>query len=248
MSRVKNNTTNTNSGHLTKFKEFLASEECFQCPTRDIALFANMQPEDLIEMHSPIRYEEIDKGELLYAHDQQAAFLYTLHDGVVKLEQSLPTGEKRIVRLLRRGDLAGIEAVTASDYQHDAIAMTKISVCKIPAGLVLESSRKSQELHSNLLNKWQQALTTSDTWLTKLSTGPSRYRVIRLLIWLAEHSPDQEFYMPGREDIGYMLALTTETVSRTVASLRRDGDVELVGSDRACADVAKLKKIVKERA
>ena len=52
--------------------------------------------------------------------------------------------------------------------------------------------------------------------------------------------------MPGREDIGNMLALTTETVSRTVASLRRDGDVELVGSDRACADVAKLKKIVKE--
>lgn len=247
MSHVNNNTTNTNPDHL-KFKEFLASEECSLCPTRYIALFANMKPEDLLEMHSPIRYEEIDKGEWLYAHEQQAAFLYTLHDGVVKLEQSLPTGEKRIVRLLRRGDLAGIEAVTASDYQHDAIAMTKISVCKIPAGLVLDSSRKSQELHTNLLNKWQQALTTSDTWLTKLSTGPSRYRVIRLLIWLAENSPDQEFYMPGREDIGNMLALTTETVSRTVASLRRDGDVELAGSDRACANVAKLKKIVKESA
>ena len=52
--------------------------------------------------------------------------------------------------------------------------------------------------------------------------------------------------MPGREDIGNMLSLTTETVSRTIAGLRRDGDIELLGSDRARADAAKLKKIVKE--
>ncbi len=229
-------------------KEFLASEECALCPTREIALFANLKPEDLLQMHSPIQYKVLEKGETLYTHDEKADYIYTLHDGVLKLEQYLPSGEQRIVRLLRRGDLAGIEAVTATNYQHDAIALTKISVCKIPSNLVLDLSHKSPELHANLLNKWQLALTTSDTWLTKLSTGPSRYRVVRLLIWLSENSLDEEFYMPGREDMGNILSLTTETVSRAIAGLRRDGVLELRGSNSARADISKLKKIVREPA
>jgi len=229
-------------------KEFLAFEECNLCPTREIALFANVKTEDLLRMHSPIQYVVIEKGSKLYEIDEQADYIYTLHDGVVKLVQYLPTGEQRIVRLMRKGDLAGIEAVTAAEYQHDAIAMTKVSLCKIPADIVLDLSQSSPELHANLLNKWQDALTTSDTWLTKLATGPSRYRVVRLLIWLSENCSDEEFFMPGREDIGNMLSLTTETVSRTIAGLRRDGDIELLGADRARADVAKLKIIVKESA
>ena len=229
-------------------KEFLAYEECRLCPTREIALFADIKPEDLIEMHAPIQYRVFEKGEKLYEIDEKADFIYTLHDGVLKLEQHLPTGEQRIVRLLRRGDLAGIEAVTAAEYQHNAIAITTLSVCKIPAELVLDFSIKSPELHANLLEKWQQALTTSDTWLTRLSTGPSRYRVVRLLIWLSENSPDEPFYMPGREDMGHILSLTTETVSRSIAELRRDGDIELRGPNRASVDVTGLKKIVKEPA
>lgn len=229
-------------------QEFLAYEECQQCPTREIALFANVKPEDLLLMHSPIQYLVIEKGGKLYEINEESGYLYTLHDGVVKLVQYLPTGDQRIVRLLRRGDLAGIEAVTAAEYQHDAIAMTTVSVCKIPADIVLDLSQKSPELHASLLNKWQHALTTSDTWLTRLSTGPSRYRVVRLLLWLSENCPREEFYMPGREDIGNMLSLTTETVSRTIAGLRRDGDLELLGSDRARADVPGLKRIVKETA
>ena len=229
-------------------KKFLAYEECGLCPTREIALFANVKPEDLMQMHAPIQYKVFEKGEKLYEIDEKADYIYTLHDGALKLEQQLPTGERRIVRLLRRGDLAGIEAVTAAEYQHDAIAMTKVSVCKIPARLVLDFSIKSPELHENLLNKWQFALTTSDTWLTKLSTGPSRYRVARLLIWLSENSQDKAFFMPGRKDMGNMLSLTTETVSRTIAELRRDGDIELRGPNRASVDVTGLKKIVKESA
>lgn len=227
-------------------QEFLPSEMCLSCPTRDIALFANVKPEDLHNMDSPITYQVIEKGSRLYQVDEAAHYLYTLHDGILKLKQELPTGEQRIVRLLKRGDLAGIEAVTSDKYQHDAVAMTDISVCKISAEIVLDFSARSPELHANLLNKWQRALTTSDIWLTKLSTGPSRYRVVRLLLWLSENSPDEAFFMPGREDMGNILSLTTETVSRTIAELRRDGYIESLDRDRARADVASLKRIVKE--
>lgn len=46
--------------------------------------------------------------------------------------------------------------------------------------------------------------------------------------------------------MGNMLALTTETVSRNIAELRRAGDLELLSRDIARADVASLKRIVKD--
>lgn len=232
---------------LKDAQSFLPSEMCVSCPTREIALFANVTPEDLHNMDAPIHSEVIEKGDTLYGVGEPAEYLYTLHDGVLKLEQELPTGEQRIVRLLKRGDLAGIEAVTPGNkYQHDAIAMTTIRVCKIPAEIVLDFSTKSFELHANLMKKWQDALATSDTWLTKLSTGPSRYRVARLLIWLAETSNEERFILPGRKDMGNILSVTTETASRLIAEMRRDGLLDVQEHGYASANVDALKKIVKE--
>lgn len=232
---------------LEDVQTFFPSEMCVSCPTRDIALFANVKPEDLHNMAAPIHSEVIEKGNKLYSVGGTADFVYTLHEGVLKLVQGLPTGEQRIVRLLKRGDLAGIEAVTTgSQYQHDAIAMTTIRVCKIPAEIVLDFSTKSLELHANLMEKWQKALAASDTWVTKLSTGPSRYRVVRLLIWLAETCSEERFILPGRKDMGNILAVTTETVSRIIAEMRRDGLLELHKEGYATANLGALKRIVKE--
>lgn len=62
-------------------------------------------------MDSSITYQVFEKGSTLYEADEKAEFLYTMHYGDMKLLQVLPTGEHRIVRLPKRGDLAGIEAV-----------------------------------------------------------------------------------------------------------------------------------------
>ena len=234
---------NTNSDNL---QAFFPAEVCISCPTREIAHFADVKAEDLHDMDAPIHTETLEKGEKLYGVAEPANHLYTLHDGVVKLQQELPTGEQRIVRLLKRGDLVGIEAVTSAAYQHDAIAMTDIKVCRIPAEIVIDFSAKSPELQANLMNKWQNALATSDTWLTRLSTGPSRYRVIRLLIWLAETCSEEKFILPGRKDMGSILALTTETVSRLIAELRRDELLNLHKNGYATADIRALKQIVRE--
>lgn len=224
----------------------LTDKECVFCPTRDVTLSARIKPGDFLHTYSSIQHREIAKGGKLYEQDGEADHIYVLHDGIVKLEKHLQNGERRIVRLLRNGDLAGIEAVTTASYLHDAIAITSISACEIPADLVFELSHKSSELNASLLKNWQHALMTSDTWLTKFSSGPSRYRVAWLLVWLSENSPDEAFYLPGRADMGNMLALTSETVSRNISELRRDGDLELLSRDIARVDVASLKRIVKD--
>ena len=228
--------------------EILTNEACKTCSVRSVALFKDLNPAVFEKFHASIRDIQIGKGESLYTIGQAGERVFTIREGIVKLVQYLPDGSQRIVRLLKQGDLAGIEATSGSDYQHDAIALTRSESCAIPVSTVEFLASEQPQLHKTLLTKWHDALSTSDSWLTRLSTGPSRYRVIRLLIWLAENTHEKAFYLPGREDIGHMLALTTETVSRTIADLRRDKYIELVRSDYARADVKKLKAIVKDEA
>ncbi|MEJ2310394.1 MAG: Crp/Fnr family transcriptional regulator [Gammaproteobacteria bacterium] len=226
--------------------EILTNEACKACSVRSVALFKDLDPDVFQKFHASIRDIQIGKGDSLYAIGQAGERVFTIREGIVKLVQYLPDGSQRITRLLKQGDLAGIEATSGSDYQHDAIALTRVESCAIPVTTVEMLASEQPQLHKTLLTKWRDALATSESWLTRLSTGPSRYRVIRLLIWLAENTHEKAFYLPGREDIGHMLALTTETVSRTIADLRRDNYIELVRADYAKADVRKLKAIVKD--
>ncbi|HMX54099.1 MAG TPA: helix-turn-helix domain-containing protein, partial [Plasticicumulans sp.] len=82
-----------------------------------------------------------------------------------------------------------------------------------------------------------------DVWLTELSTGTARARVARLLLRLAGPRPVEAFRLLGREDIGAMLGLTPETVSRTVAELRRQKLLREQGAGLFTVDAPALRRI-----
>ena len=46
-----------------------------------------------------------------------------------------------------------------------------------------------------------------------------------MLIWLCERNQGEQCELFGREDLGALLGLTTETVSRIMAELKRQGQI-----------------------
>ena len=57
-------------------------------------------------------------------------------------------------------------------------------------------------------------------------------RVALLLLFLVEKNDNRECPLIGREEMGALLGLTTETVSRIVAQFRREGALSVTGRDR----------------
>jgi CRP-like cAMP-binding protein len=51
---------------------------------------------------------------------EAAAALLTIRSGLVKLTQLLPDGAQRIVQLLGKSDILGLEAMLVDTYQHTA--------------------------------------------------------------------------------------------------------------------------------
>jgi CRP/FNR family transcriptional regulator len=217
--------------------------QCRQCSIRDLVLFADLAHDDFQLIHRPIDELRFGVGEMLYRPADQPTHVYTVREGLVKLVQYLPNGGQRIVRLLRQGDVAGLEVLLGHSYQHEAAVLEPVLACRIPVSVIERLSHATPRLHKQLLARWQRAVSDADAWITDLSTGPAQYRVARLLLRLAGSQPGGHCYLPTREDIGAMVGITPETASRVVAELKRNGLISELDAKHAMLDRDGLDRI-----
>ena len=210
---------------------------------RELVLFSDLSPEDFALIRRPIDERRFGNGESLYRAGDSPDYLFTVRHGLVKLEQYLPDGTQRIVRLARPGDLIGLETLLRNPYGHDAVVLQPVLVCRIPVDVIKQLDRQVPELAQKLMERWQRALTEADSWLTELATGSTQVRVARLLIHLVGDDPEGSCYLPGREDIAAIIGTATETASRVVAEFRRSGFIEELGSHRVRVDLEMLGRI-----
>ncbi|MEY4753655.1 MAG: hypothetical protein RJA44_1330 [Pseudomonadota bacterium] len=203
------------------------AQVCAQCGVRQFALFGVLDEAALTEIHHHIADLRLEPGESLYTAQSPGSAVYTVRSGVVRMERISEAGERRILRLSGRADLLGLEAVLHQTYAADAVACTEVQVCRIPRVLIDDLTRRHPQLMFNLMKHWQRALDDADEWLTELTRGPARQRMLRLLLKLSEYSSEQGLiWLPTRPEMGAMLDMTFETASRLISALKRDGILE----------------------
>ena len=200
--------------------------DCKECCIRDMTLFADLNAHDFSLIHGPIDKLEYPAGACLFTEGGAAKCLFTLRYGMLKLVRSTIDGRPRIVGVLRAGDVAGLEALAGTPYDCDAVALTPVSVCRIPQAVIQTLSSSSPRLQTQLMKKWQHALKDADDWLADMNFGTARRRVGNLILKMrsAENSEIAELF--SREDMGAMLDLKLETVSREISLLVRNGVIE----------------------
>ncbi|MEX8520420.1 MAG: Crp/Fnr family transcriptional regulator [Leptothrix sp. (in: b-proteobacteria)] len=200
---------------------------CAQCGVRQFALFGALDEAALAEIHYHIADIRLQPGALLYAAQSPGSAVYTIRSGVVRMERVSEAGERRILRLSGRTDLLGLESILHQTYAADAVACTTVDVCRIPRVLIDELGQKHPQLLRDLMKRWQRALDDADEWLTELTRGPARQRMLRLLLKLSEYSSDDGLiWLPTRPEMGAMLDMTFETASRLISVLKRENILE----------------------
>lgn len=199
------------------------TSDCRLCAMRDMALFADLADHDFGLIHAPIDDLAFQADETVYSEGQQALGIFTLRQGLLKLVRVSADGRQRIVRVLRPGDVAGLEALATARYDSEAVALTPVAICRIPLEVISRLGQHSPRLQARLMGKWQNALKEADDWLAQLNFGSARQRVAQLVLKMREAAEPTRVTLFRREDMGAMLDLKLETVSREVSALVRDG-------------------------
>ena len=196
---------------------------CIQCGVRKLGLFADLTEEDFTHFHAPIDDFRYPTGRKIYAERGAAAGIFTVRYGLVKLMRVTPDGRERVTRIVRPGDVAGLEALATGTYDTDAVALTDTALCRIPLQVVNRLAQRSPRLHARLMQKWQQALKSTDDWLADVNFGTARQRVRQFVLKMRDDTDPTVTNLFSREEMGAMMDLKHETVSREVSLLVKEG-------------------------
>ena len=217
--------------------------DCRACTRRNSVLCASLQEQDSEQSRQSVDLCSLLTGALLYRAGDQGRRFFTIRSGMVKLVQYLPDGTQRIVRLLGANDVAGLETLLGQPYQHDAVVVRATEACSLPVALVKAMSQTNAELYQELLTRWLQAVQDADAWLTEFSTGSAQKRIARLLLRLMGGDQSVACRLFSCEDMGAMLGVTTETVSRTIAEFKRKHVLVETKRNYVQLDTANLQRI-----
>ena len=202
------------------------TSDCRACGIRDMVLFADLNEDDFKMIHAPIDDLEFGMGATLFREGDSALGIFTLRKGMLKLVRSTPDGRQRIVRVLRPGDVAGLSALASAHYDCDAVALADVSVCRVPLAVLHTLQAQSPPLHQRLMEKWSGALKVADDWLVNINFGSARSRVCNFVLTMRDATDAQIVTLFAREDMGAMMDLKMETVSREISALVREGTLE----------------------
>lgn len=202
------------------------TSNCRDCAIRDMVLFAELNEHDFGLIHAPIDDLEFQAGACLYDEGDAALGIFTLRTGMVKLVRVTADGRSRIVRVLRPGDVVGLEALATQRYNSEAIALSDVSVCRIPLDVIHRLGGSSHRMRTTLMQKWNLALKDADDWLADLNFGTAGQRVAALVRKMRNPLDGLTCTLFSREDMGAMLNLKLETVSREISKLAHEGIIE----------------------
>lgn len=219
---------------------------CAACEVRGAALFGALDEAGLDRIHTHIASLTLDPDTPVYDQGSVGAAVYTIREGLVRFERYTQRGDRRIVRLAGRGDLIGQEALLPRPYTDDAVACTRVQLCRIPRTLVDDLARHQGLLPRDLMLRWQSALDDAVAWMADLAAGPARRRMLRLLLRLADSADTAgTIWLPRRDEIGAMLDMKMETASRLISALRREGVLELLPPRSAWLDRGALQRALR---
>lgn len=202
---------------------WVGRSDCRHCDVRGTMLFSTLSEAELGGILQPIDNLQLPAKGVLYREGDAGDVVYTIRRGLVRLVHYAPNGTRRIVRLLRAGDVTGLEILVNSHYHHTAEAATETDLCRIPAAVLKQLELHNAALHEALMKRWQHSVDEADTVITDLSTGTAHARAARFLLQAACDERCTECHHLSREDIAALLGLTVETVSRVFAEFKRSG-------------------------
>ncbi len=199
--------------------------QCASCPIRHLSIFANLRPERLANIPFRPLITRYKAGEAIYRQGEHADALFTLRSGIVKITKSLADGRNHILYLETGGALLGWDSFLEDDYSQSAIAVSDVEVCRLPEPDLNRLRRNDLELDNAILQRWVTALRRAESRMLDLSTRKGTEKLAALLLdWCADAEPGSWVDLPlTRGELGEMLGLTVETISRFLADWRKRG-------------------------
>ena len=223
--------------------------DCQSCPVRERAACAALKPDEREELARIGRSRTYRRGETIFAAGDDLDACATLTSGLLKIAHLDADGNERILSLVHPAGFVGEMFMSVAN--HDIVALADSRLCIFSRKDYEAAIDRFPALAKALLRRSAEDLFDARAQIALDAKNSARAQVAHFLLAMgksASHSPchlADEFDLPlTRGEMGQVLGLTIETVSRQLTRLEKDGIIERAGTRGIrITDTARLEEL-----
>ena len=224
-------------------------EDCLSCKLCSAGFFCHL-PKSVMEAFQPIKFTiGYPAGATLFVEGQTCRGIYILCRGRVKLSANSSAGQTIILKVSQPGEVLGLNA-TLSGIPHETTAETgqpcQLNFVNRDDFLKFITQHGDACMHAaiHVSRECQQAYSQ----LRSFTMSSASQRVARLML---DWSQDDSGMATAKgiqvalthEEMAQIIGMSRETVTRTLATLRKQHIAELQGSTLLIQNMAAIHKL-----
>ncbi len=209
---------------------------CSSCGLRHFCMPQGLSTHDTARLETVINTARmVKRGEVLFRPGDNFDALYAIRSGSMKTTLTSANGREQVMGLHLGGDTIGLEAFANGHQVCQAAALEDSSVCVIPQKQFERACRENASIQRRLSQIMSAELVRKSAQILILGTLRADERVATLLLDVSArlhrrgYANDEFNLRLTRHDMGSLLGITLETVSRTLSRFQANGLIETRG-------------------
>jgi len=206
---------------------------CQTCEVRDTAICKVLDDAELRQLNRISTTARLDAGGTVFYEGDDSTYLFNVVSGSLRLSKLLPDGRRQVTGFLFPGDFLGLSI--GGVYPYSAEALTAASLCRFDRPSLTRMLDRFPKLEHQLLSLASNELAQAQDHLMVLGRKTATERIATVLLKLVDRIGKRgnsgcALDLPmTRSDLADYTGLTTETVSRTLSQLKKQGIISTVG-------------------
>lgn len=223
---VKENISNTAAGAKPVTKG-----ACKHCEIRHLTFCSALDDREISAVEEIVDHVRYQPQQYLFHEMDESNDVFNVTMGTVKLYKGLPDGRTQVTGFASAGDFIGFSS--RGEYNVEAEAITPVDACRFSRKRLVGLMEHYPKLERMLLNMAASELEAAQDQMLLLGRKTAQEKLATFLLMLSRRAarlgmPASPVILPmTRTDIGDYLGLTIETVSRTMAGLKKAGIIDL---------------------
>jgi CRP/FNR family transcriptional regulator, cyclic AMP receptor protein len=234
---------------------FQIIEDCLKCTFREQSLFCDLPREALHRLQNIKATSVYPKGAMLCLEGQSPRGVFVLCTGRAKLSTTSSEGKSMILRVAEPGEVLGLTAaISGSPYEATVETLEPSQANFIAQSDFIRFLQEFPEVGLKVAKQLTHNCQCAYEEIRSLGLSNSvPEKLAKLILRWAEHPLDLAAKKPNetalrvtltQEEIAQFIGASRETVSRVLASFRREGFLRVKGATWTILDRSALESMV----
>jgi len=204
---------------------------------------SEISTEQVCQILGMLNRHSYEPRKTLFREGEPNTHLYLIRDGQLKLTTTNTDGREQIIGLAVAGHIIGFDSMEDKIYTYNAEAIAPVAACKIQHKNMLRILKQNPHVSMRIVEILNEELSQAKNLIRILGQKSSVERIATFILSLLPRRgpvPEELLFPLSREEMGKMIGLRVETVSRVMADLQRKKVIEAPRGNIRILDIKKL--------